>query len=149
MTGPGQVVVVGAGLAGLRTIEELRNRGYAGQVTLIGAERRLPYDRPPLSKKLMTGELDDTTLRHDLADLDVQALLDRSATGLPSARVLVTDDGPVEFDALVLATGATPVRLPGRGPPVRAAHPGRRPGTADAAAARHEAGHRRRRLDRR
>ena len=66
MTSPGHVVVVGAGLAGLRTIEDLRGRGYAGPVTLVGAEPRLPYDRPPLSKKLMTGALDDTTLRPDL-----------------------------------------------------------------------------------
>src|SRR5882724_3643565 len=49
MTGPRHIVVVGAGLAGLRTIEELRGRDYAGQVTLVGAEARLPYDRPPLS----------------------------------------------------------------------------------------------------
>jgi 3-phenylpropionate/trans-cinnamate dioxygenase ferredoxin reductase subunit len=114
MTGPGHVVVVGAGLAGLRTIEELRGRGYAGRLTLIGAERRLPYDRPPLSKKLMTGDLDDTTLRADLSGLDVRAELNRTATGL-SGGVLATDGGPVGFDAAVLATGAAPVRLPGEG----------------------------------
>ena len=50
VTNPEHVVVAGAGLAGLRTIEELRDRGYAGRVTLVGAEARLPYDRPPLSK---------------------------------------------------------------------------------------------------
>ncbi|HEX4655821.1 MAG TPA: FAD-dependent oxidoreductase, partial [Streptosporangiaceae bacterium] len=60
---PERVVVVGGGLAGLRTIEELRARGYAGAVTLVGAEKRPPYDRPPLSKRLMMGELADTTLR--------------------------------------------------------------------------------------
>ena len=47
MTDLEHVVVAGAGLAGLRTIEELRGRGYAGRVTLVGAEARLPYDRPP------------------------------------------------------------------------------------------------------
>ncbi len=66
MAEPARVVVVGAGLAGLRTIEELRAGGFAGAVTLIGAEDRPPYDRPPLSKKLMTGELDDTSLRPDM-----------------------------------------------------------------------------------
>jgi 3-phenylpropionate/trans-cinnamate dioxygenase ferredoxin reductase subunit len=114
MTGPGHVVVAGAGLAGLRTIEELRGRGYAGRVTLVGAEARLPYDRPPLSKKLMTGEVDDTTLRHDLADLDVRARLAETATGLAGG-VLTTDAGRYDYDALVLATGASPVRLPGEG----------------------------------
>jgi len=77
---PGDVVVAGAGLAGLRTVEELRDRGYDGRLTLVGAESRLPYDRPPLTKKLMTGELDDTTLRPDLAALDVRARLGETAT---------------------------------------------------------------------
>jgi 3-phenylpropionate/trans-cinnamate dioxygenase ferredoxin reductase component len=119
MKNPEHVVVAGAGLAGLRTIEELRGRGYAGRVTLVGAETRLPYDRPPLSKKLMIGELDDTTLRPDLEALDVQARLAESAVGL-SDGVLATataagDAGRYDFDALVLATGASPVTLPGEG----------------------------------
>jgi NADPH-dependent 2,4-dienoyl-CoA reductase/sulfur reductase-like enzyme len=114
MTEPEHVVVAGAGLAGLRTIEELRGRGYAGRVTLVGAEARLPYDRPPLSKKLLTGELDDTTLRPDLDALDVQARLGERATGLAGG-VLETDGGRYGYDALVLATGASPVTLPGTG----------------------------------
>ena len=112
MTDLEHVVVAGAGLAGLRTIEELRGRGYAGRVTLVGAEARLPYDRPPLSKKLLTGEVDDTTLRPDLDALDVQARLGERATGLAGG-VLETDGGRYGFDALVLATGADPVTLPG------------------------------------
>jgi 3-phenylpropionate/trans-cinnamate dioxygenase ferredoxin reductase component len=115
VTSPAQVVIAGAGLAGLRTAEELRERGYAGRLTLIGAEPRLPYDRPPLSKKLMTGELDDTTLRHDLAALDVAARLGETAAALDGP-VLVTDAARYPFDALVVATGASPVRLPGAGP---------------------------------
>src|SRR5258708_39248335 len=63
--GPGRIVVVGGGLAGLRTIEELRARGDAGAVTLGGAEKRPPYDRPPPSKRLMAGELAATPLRAD------------------------------------------------------------------------------------
>ncbi|HUZ26398.1 MAG TPA: FAD-dependent oxidoreductase [Streptosporangiaceae bacterium] len=114
MTGPGHVVVVGAGLAGLRTIEDLRGRGYAGQVTLVGAEPRPPYDRPPLSKKLMTGALDDTTLRHDLDSLHAEVRLAQRAVALADG-VLATDGGEHAFDALVLATGATPVTLPGDG----------------------------------
>jgi 3-phenylpropionate/trans-cinnamate dioxygenase ferredoxin reductase subunit len=132
--GPGHVVVAGAGLAALRTIEELRGQGYTGGITLIGAERRPPYDRPPLSKKLMTGALDDTSLRGDLDALDVRVRLAESAValsvgalsvgalsagapsaGAPSAGALATDRGEYAFDALVLATGASPVTLPGEG----------------------------------
>ncbi|HXW86898.1 MAG TPA: FAD-dependent oxidoreductase [Streptosporangiaceae bacterium] len=112
--GPERIVVVGGGLAGLRTVEELRAREYAGQVTLVGAETRPPYDRPPLSKRLMAGELADTTLREDLATLGMQLRLGETATGL-SPGVLRTDRGQHRFDRLVLATGATPVALPGSG----------------------------------
>ena len=111
---PERIVVAGGGLAGLRTVEELRARGYAGQVTLVGAETRPPYDRPPLSKRLMAGELADTTLREDLATLGMQLRLGETATGLSSG-VLRTDRGEHRFDRLVLATGATPVALPGSG----------------------------------
>jgi NADPH-dependent 2,4-dienoyl-CoA reductase/sulfur reductase-like enzyme len=68
-------------LAGLRVVEELRARGYAGEVTLVGAEDRPPYDRPPLSKRLMAGEIDDTTLRDDVATLGVRLHLGEAATG--------------------------------------------------------------------
>jgi 3-phenylpropionate/trans-cinnamate dioxygenase ferredoxin reductase subunit len=112
--GPERIVVVGGGLAGLRTVEELRAREYAGGVTLVGAETRPPYDRPPLSKRLMAGELADTTLRGDLATLGMQLRLGETATGL-SHGVLRTDRGEHRFDRLVLATGATPVALPGSG----------------------------------
>jgi 3-phenylpropionate/trans-cinnamate dioxygenase ferredoxin reductase component len=112
--GPGHVVVAGGGLAGLRTIEELRRMGYGGRVTLIGAEPRLPYDRPPLSKKLMIGALDDTTLRTELDSLEVDVRLAERATGLGDG-VLATDRAEIGFDALVLATGALPVMLPGEG----------------------------------
>ena len=111
---PERIVVVGGGLAGLRTVEELRAREYAGQVTLVGAETRPPYDRPPLSKRLMAGELADTTLREDLATLGMQLRLGETATGLLPG-VLRTDRGEHRFDRLVLATGATPVALPGSG----------------------------------
>jgi 3-phenylpropionate/trans-cinnamate dioxygenase ferredoxin reductase subunit len=110
-----QVVIAGGGLAGSRTAEELRARGFPGGITIIGAERRPPYDRPPLTKKFMTGELNDTTLAADLAALDVEIRLGETAQGLHDG-VLRTDRGEHPFGALVLATGAAPVRLPGRGP---------------------------------
>src|SRR5580693_463233 len=111
---PERIVVAGAGLAGLRTIEELRAAGYAGAVTLVGAEPRPPYDRPPLSKRLMLGEIDDTTLRDDLDTLDVELCLGQAATGLDDG-VLRAGRAEYRFDRLVLATGATPVSLPGGG----------------------------------
>jgi 3-phenylpropionate/trans-cinnamate dioxygenase ferredoxin reductase component len=115
MTGPAKIVIVGAGLAGLRTIEELRARGYTSDVTLIGAESRPPYDRPPLSKKVLTGELDDTSLRADLDSLGIDARLAETAVALRPG-VVTTDADDYAFDALILATGALPIRLPGSGP---------------------------------
>jgi NADPH-dependent 2,4-dienoyl-CoA reductase/sulfur reductase-like enzyme len=111
----GRVVIAGAGLAGLRAAEELRARGYSGGITMIGAEHRPPYDRPPLTKKFMAGEIDDTSLRADMTALGVDLRLGETATGLRDG-VLATDQAEYAFDALVVATGATPVRLPGPGP---------------------------------
>ncbi|HYB48554.1 MAG TPA: FAD-dependent oxidoreductase [Streptosporangiaceae bacterium] len=115
-TGPdrGRVVVAGAGLAGLRTAEELRARGYAGQITLVGAEPRPPYDRPPLSKKVLIATGVDPSLRADFGALDVDFRPDEAATGLDAAALLTTR-ARYPFDRLVLATGALPVRLPGHG----------------------------------
>jgi 3-phenylpropionate/trans-cinnamate dioxygenase ferredoxin reductase subunit len=110
-----QIVVAGAGLAGLRTVEELRAAGYQGAVTMIGAENRPPYDRPPLSKQLMAGTVDDTSLRPELDSLDVTLRLGERAVGLDDG-VLHADGGDYSFDHLVIATGARPVALPGPGP---------------------------------
>jgi len=111
---PVEIVVVGAGLAGLRTVEELRAAGYAGSVSLIGAERRLPYDRPPLSKQLMAGAVDDTTLRADLDSLGARIRLGETAKEL-AGDIVRTDEGEHRFERLVIATGARPIRLPGPG----------------------------------
>ena len=110
-----RVVIAGAGLAGLRTAEELRAGGYTGAITMLGAEHRPPYDRPPLTKKFMTGELDDTTLRPGATALDADLRLGEAAAGM-GAGVLRTGQGEYGFDALVVTTGAAPVRLAGRGP---------------------------------
>jgi 3-phenylpropionate/trans-cinnamate dioxygenase ferredoxin reductase component len=112
---PERIVLAGGGLAGLRTLEVLRARGYSGAVTLVGAEKRPPYDRPPLSKRVMLGELADTTLREDLDGLGGEVRLGETATGLEPG-LLRTDQGEHRFDRLVLATGAAPVALPGSGP---------------------------------
>jgi len=114
-------VVAGASLAGLRAAEALRQLGYDGSLTLIGAEQALPYDRPPLSKEVLKGdwEPEKTALvrdpeRFDALELDLR--LGRRATGLDlQARRIELDDGdPVAFDGLVIATGAAPRKLPGQ-----------------------------------
>jgi 3-phenylpropionate/trans-cinnamate dioxygenase ferredoxin reductase component len=109
------VVVAGAGLAGLRTVEQLRARGFAGDITLIGAETRPPYDRPPLSKKVMAGVLDDTSLPFDPGELAITARLGEAACALEDGVLRTSSGGAYPFDTLVLATGSEPVRLPGPG----------------------------------
>jgi 3-phenylpropionate/trans-cinnamate dioxygenase ferredoxin reductase component len=119
VTGPNQIVIVGAGAAGLTAAEGLRNRGYAGTLTLIGDEQHPPYDRPPLSKQILAGtwEPDRIALRSPdaLAKLDADLLLGRSAVGLDMAtRQILLDGGDrLDFDGLVIATGVTPRSLPG------------------------------------
>jgi 3-phenylpropionate/trans-cinnamate dioxygenase ferredoxin reductase subunit len=109
-----QIVVVGAGLAGLRTVEELRTAGFAGEITMIGAESRPPYDRPPLSKQLMAGKVDDTSLREELDSLGARVRLRERAEQL-SAGSVRTDQQEYSFDRLAIATGARPIALPGPG----------------------------------
>ncbi|MCW2860789.1 MAG: FAD-dependent pyridine nucleotide-disulfide oxidoreductase [Actinoallomurus sp.] len=109
-----RVVVVGGGLAGLRTVEALRAQGHTGSLALVAAEPHAPYDRPPLSKAVLRGETEDTTVAADFAALGCEPSLGRRATGL--GEDLETTAGPLGFDGLVIATGATPIRLPGDGP---------------------------------
>jgi 3-phenylpropionate/trans-cinnamate dioxygenase ferredoxin reductase subunit len=109
-----RVIIVGGGLAGIRAAEALRAQGYEGRLILVAAEQHRPYDRPPLSKAVLRGETDDTTVHADWEALGCELLLGRQATGLGEA--LETTAGPLEFDGLVIATGATPIRLPGDGP---------------------------------
>lgn len=111
-----RIVVVGAGMAGARTCEELRSSGYAGHLTLIGSEPHLPYDRPPLSKTILSGDREDTTFEIDLPALSVEHLPSRVATGLRvDDGVVETDGGDVTYDGLAIATGSDPIRLPGGG----------------------------------
>jgi len=112
------VVVVGASLAGLRAVETLRSEGFEGSVTLIGAETELPYDRPPLSKEILTGasEIDSVFLRAEssYADLDLDLRLGTRAVDLDvSQRELTLHGGErVGFDGLIIATGSSPRHLP-------------------------------------
>jgi 3-phenylpropionate/trans-cinnamate dioxygenase ferredoxin reductase subunit len=106
------IVVVGAGMAGLQTVVALRDKGYAGPLTLLGAEDEPPYDRPPLTKALLRGEVDSTAFEADWAALDVDLRLGVRVTAVGDRR-LVTDAGEVAFERCVLATGAEPRRLAG------------------------------------
>ncbi|CAL9560110.1 NAD(P)/FAD-dependent oxidoreductase [Streptomyces sp. enrichment culture] len=109
-----RVVVAGAGMAGVQTAVALREQGFTGPVTLIGAEPHQPYDRPPLSKAVLLGKAEDSAFDVDFEDLDIELRLGCEVLGLrPADRVLDTEAGPVPYDVLVIATGAEPVRLPG------------------------------------
>lgn len=113
----GHVVVIGAGQAGSSCVARLRNKGFDGQVTLIGAEPQPPYQRPPLSKAYLLGDmvLERLFLRpesfyaeHDIdlrLNTQVQAIDTKAQTVDLGAEVLAYDD-------LVLTTGSVPNRLP-------------------------------------
>jgi 3-phenylpropionate/trans-cinnamate dioxygenase ferredoxin reductase component len=117
------IVVVGASLAGVHAAAALRREGFTGTITVVDAQRHVPYDRPPLSKDLLTGRFspDDIALR-SAVDLDVTWRLGSEAVGLELAspdapatgggRVLVAD-GEIAFDGLVIACGASARTLPG------------------------------------
>ncbi len=110
-------VVVGAGHAGGRAVEAMRNAGFTGKIILIGDEPHLPYERPPLSKELLQGKPEaHTPVRDDAfyAENDIDCRLGRRATALDPARKTVTlDDGShIAFDKLLLTTGGAVRRLP-------------------------------------
>ncbi len=114
------IVIVGASLAGLRAAEELRHQGHAGAITLVGDEPHRPYDRPPLSKQVLAGTKppESTALlvtSGSIDDLDLDWRLAQSATGLDLAQrtVLLGGGERLPYDGLVIATGASPKRLPG------------------------------------
>ncbi|MVZ99811.1 ferredoxin reductase [Actinomadura sp. LD22] len=113
---PGHVVIVGAGVGGLRTAEALRSGGYEGRLTLIGAERHPPYDRPPLSKQILEGRWEPERAilrdRAGLADLDVAVRLGTRAVALRGTTVDLDDGESVTGDAVVVATGLVPRRMP-------------------------------------
>ena len=112
------IVIVGAGQAGGSAALQLRSAGFEGAITLIGAEPHPPYERPPLSKAYLTGELayDALLLRPSTfyRDQNVQLLTDTSVTSVdPLTKTVTTaEKRTLQFDKLLLATGARPRQLP-------------------------------------
>src|SRR5689334_17402445 len=110
-------IVAGAGFAGAKAVETLREEGFDGRLILIGDEHERPYERPPLSKDYLRGEAERETIyvhpERFYAEHDVDVRLGRRAVELDlSARELVLDDGEwLHYDRLLLATGAEPRRL--------------------------------------
>ncbi|WP_141015119.1 NAD(P)/FAD-dependent oxidoreductase [Nocardioides sambongensis] len=123
MSEPQKIVVIGGGLAGATAITTLREEGYTGAITLVGAEPHLPYERPPLSKSYLSGDKSfDDALVQDQAwydEHDVRLLTGTEATAVDLAAHTVSVSGgeTLEYDALLLATGAEPrvPDLPGAG----------------------------------
>jgi NADPH-dependent 2,4-dienoyl-CoA reductase/sulfur reductase-like enzyme len=113
-----RIAIIGASLAGLRAAEALRQRGFTGELTVVGAEPHLPYDRPPLSKQVLLGTwpLEQTFFRRKVGyeSLALDLRLGVRATSLDVSRRLVElSHGPaLEFDGLILATGARVRTLP-------------------------------------
>lgn len=121
------VVVVGASMAGLRAAEQLRAQGFPGDITVVGAETHQPYNRPPLSKEALSGHDESVTTDELLAAVafrpkasvaDVRWLLGNAAVASDLAAHTVTLAGEtvLAFDALVVATGLRPRRLPDEHP---------------------------------
>ena len=117
MTSDQTFVIVGASLAGAKAAETLRAEGFDGRVVLIGAEDERPYERPPLSKDYLRGEVErEKVYVHAegfYAEHDIELRLGRTAVSLDAASSeLALDDGErLRYDRLLLATGAEPRRL--------------------------------------
>ena len=120
---PGSILIVGAGLAGARCAETLRAEGFEGQLVLVGEEPVAPYERPALSKEFLLGERSANDLLFRPASFWVErrielAVGERIVSLDPRAGTATSHRGTVfRWNALVLATGARPRRLPFPAPP--------------------------------
>ena len=106
-------IVIGAGQAGAEVVSKLRAEGYEGRVVLIGQENYLPYQRPPLSKKYMAGEMALERLflkpKEFYQDKGIELLIGQSALKInPIEQEIEFTDGILNYDHLVLATGSKP-----------------------------------------
>ena len=123
MTAEDTFVIVGAGLAGAKAAETLREEGFDGRVVLLGAEPHPPYERPPLSKDYLRGETPRERIhvhpQNFYVDNEIELLTSTTVREIDAcASELVLDGGRrLRFDRLLLATGTAPRRLdvPGAG----------------------------------
>jgi NTE family protein len=110
-----ELVIAGGGLTAARAVNAFRETGGDGRVALVAEEGVVPYHRPALSKKYLRGETTDAPIVEDAAFYsghDVELLLETSVTSVDvSNRFVVTPDGPLHYEKLLIATGATPRRL--------------------------------------
>src|SRR4051794_5699039 len=115
---PEHVLVIGAGLGGLRTAEQLRSAGYQGRISLVGDEARAPYDRPPLSKQVLSGAWEPERIVlssvEALTELGVRTHLGLRAVALHPGVVELSDGSALHGDAIVIATGLSARTLPGQ-----------------------------------
>lgn len=117
MSEPRKIVIVGAGLAGATAAGTLRERGYEGEILLLGTDTHRPYELPPLSKGLLMGKADEPDWVHDAGfyeEKNIEHKRGATATRIELGARLVLDDvgGEHRFDRLVLATGSQPRPLP-------------------------------------
>ncbi|MET7924804.1 FAD/NAD(P)-binding oxidoreductase [Streptomyces sp. NPDC005349] len=121
----GRIVVIGGSAAGLAVAEEVRRRGFTGDVVLIDKEPGLPYDRPPLSKQLLAGEWDvERLLLRPSEQWDALGITHMPATAAlqvnaEASTVRLSDGTELAYDALVIATGAAAVHPPSLGAGLR------------------------------
>ena len=112
-----RVVTIGAGQAGAAMVARLRGAGHVGSITLIGEEAAPPYQRPPLSKGYLMGEMDEERLWLRGPDFytehDITLRLGTPVTAIdPAAKTVTVGDDVIGYDELVLTTGSSPRRLP-------------------------------------
>src|SRR2546428_12418335 len=120
MAEPQRIVVLGTGLAGASAAGELRNRGYSGDVVLIGKDPHRPYELPPLSKGILLGDTDDPDWVHDedfyaKHDIELRLATKIAEIQLGEHVVLDEDGNRYPYDRLLLATGSRPrsISVPG------------------------------------
>lgn len=115
-----KVLIVGASMGGLRAAEQLRSAGWDGDIEIIGDETHLPYNRPPLSKEILTDAAMDTTaalgklafrLKRSMADVSITTGNGAVAADLAAGTVTLADGSEKAYDGLVVATGIRPRRL--------------------------------------
>ncbi|MCA0963472.1 NAD(P)/FAD-dependent oxidoreductase [Salipiger bermudensis] len=113
----GDVVVIGGGQAGASLVARLRSKGFEGAITLIGAEPVPPYQRPPLSKAYLLGEMEEERLflrpRAFYDEQNIELVLNAPVTAIDTeGKAIIADGRKISYDDLVFCTGSHPRRLP-------------------------------------